>query len=232
MKPLLQVVATLCWLALSAAISHADAPAAQDGSPTGSRPAWPALQPAGTGAGQYYLGGQAGMFLPIESSVSGEGVSGKLTYHAGLVLALLGGYQFGNGWRAEAELNYRRLSTDRLSTGATAVSVDGDVWSGGFMTNLYYDFRNRTRVTPFVGGGVGLVVAEFGSATSNGTTLWSADRDVSFAYQGMAGFALRVAPRSELDFVYHHYAVPSFHFDTLAAKFRGLNLSAGFRHYF
>lgn len=172
------------------------------------------------------------MFLPIESSVSGGGLSGKLSYDAGFVLAALAGYEFGNGLRGEAELNYRKLGTDRLNSGATGVPVQSEVWTGGFMTNVYYDFRNRTAVTPYLGGGIGVALAEFGRGTSNGATLWSADRDVSLSYQGIAGFALRITPRSSLDFVYHHYAVPSFHFDTLAAKFRGINLSAGFRHYF
>lgn len=217
MKSLLQVVALLSLLGVSPAVGHAAGGSAAGGS---------------AAAGPVYLGGQAGMFLPIESSVSGGGVSGKLSYEAGMVLAAVAGYRFGNGWRGEAELNYRRVSTDRLTSGAAVTQVDSDIWSGGFMTNVYYDFRNRTRVTPYLGGGLGAVLAEFGTASSNGATLWRRDREVSFAYQGIAGFALRIAPRTELDFVYHHYAVPSLHFDTLAAKFRGINLSAGFRHFF
>lgn len=171
------------------------------------------------------------MFLPVESSVGG-GVTGKLGYEAGLVLAALVGCEFGNGMRVEAELNYRRLGTDRLTTGATVVQVQSDIWTAGFMTNLYYDFRNRTRVTPYLGAGAGLVLAEFGKGTSNGAALWQSDRDLSFAYQGIAGFALRLTPDTTLDFVYHHYAVPSFHFETLSANFRGINLSAGIRQRF
>ena len=217
MKGLLLVVALLSLLSFFPAVGHAASGSAAEG---------------GDAAGRAYLGGQAGMFLPIESSVSGGGVSGKLSYDAGMVLAAVAGYRFGNGWRGEAELNYRRLSTDQLTGGAAVVQVDSDIWSGGFMTNVYYDFRNRTRVTPYLGGGLGAVLAEFGTARSNATTLWNADREVSFAYQGIVGFALRIAPHTELDFVYHHYAVPSLHFDTLAAKFRGINLCAGFRHSF
>ncbi|HBG05690.1 MAG: hypothetical protein A2075_11150 [Geobacteraceae bacterium GWC2_58_44] len=209
MRQLVQLVALL---SLSVAPSHA-----------GEVPA---------GEGRLYLGGQGGMFLPIESSVSGGGLSGKLSYHPGLVLAAVAGYEAGKGIRGEAELNFRKLTTDRLTTGATVVAVDSDIWTCGFMTNVYYDFRNRSAVTPYLGGGVGLIVAEFGRGTSNGTTLWPADRDLSIAYQGMAGFALQIDRQSSLDFVYHHYAVPSLHFDTLAAKFRGINLSAGLRHRF
>jgi len=187
---------------------------------------------AAAGTERAYLGGQAGMFLPIESTVSGSGVSGKLDYDPGLVLAAVGGYRFDSGVRGEAEFNFRRLTTDKLISDETVVPVRSDIWSCGLMGNVYYDFNNRTAVTPYVGAGVGLVVAEFGKATANGTTLWTRDKDLSFAYQGIAGFALRISRLSSLDFVYHHYAVPSLHFDTLSAQFRGINLSAGFRQWF
>jgi OmpA-OmpF porin, OOP family len=186
------------------------------------------------GEGGAYVGGQAGMFLPIESSVTGSfvGSSGKLAYNPGVVLAAVGGYQFGNGIRSEGELNFRHLTTDKLVTSGGPVAVDSDIWSCGVMTNVYYDFRTRTAVTPYLGAGVGLVVVDFGKGTSNGTARWTPDKDVSVAYQGIAGFALRIGSQTSLDFVYHHYAVPQLHFDTLAAQFRGLNLSLGVRHWF
>jgi len=184
--------------------------------------------------GRAYAGGQAGMFLPLESSVTGffAGSSGKLTFNPGYVLTAVGGYEFGNGIRGEAEASFRHVTTDKLITGAGTVAVDSDIWAGGFMTNVYYDFRTRTAVTPFIGAGVGLVVVDFGKGVSNGTTMWSSDKDVSVAYQGIAGFAVSLGKQTSLDFVYHHYAVPMLHFDTLASQFRGINLSAGIRHWF
>lgn len=185
------------------------------------------------GEGRSYLGGQVGMFLPIESSVSGSsGLSGKLTYDPGVVLAAVGGYEFGNGIRSEVELNFRHLTVDKLHSGADKVAVDSDIWCSGLMTNAYYDFNNRTRVTPYLGAGVGMAVVDFGKGSSKGTTLWTSDQEVTVAYQGIAGFAVRLGRHTSLDFAYHHYAVPTLHFDTLSSQFRGLNLSAGVRHWF
>jgi opacity protein-like surface antigen len=208
MKKLAQLVA-ISLLLLTAAASHA-------------------------GEGRVYAGGQAGMFLPLESSVTGnfDGASGTLTYNPGAVLAAVGGYEFGNGVRGEGELNLRHLTTDKLLSNGATVAADSDIWTYGFMANLYYDFRTRTAVTPYIGAGVGLAVVDFGRGTSNGTTLWTRDSSVSVAYQGIAGFAVSIGSQTSLDFVYHHYAVPTLHFETLSAQFRGLNLSAGVRHWF
>jgi opacity protein-like surface antigen len=181
-----------------------------------------------------YVGAQAGMFLPIESLVSGERVApdGKVTYHPGLVLSAVAGRQFGSGIRTEAEIDYRRLSSDRFINGGSTAKVASEIRNYGLMTNIYYDFRNRSAVTPYIGGGVGFAVTEFGRGSSNGAELWSDGRDVTIAYQGIGGFALRLSERSSLDFVYHHYAIPRLHFETLSAQFRGPNLSLGFRHWF
>lgn len=184
--------------------------------------------------GGAYVEGQVGMFLPIRSYVKGGFAeeSSRLTFEPGIVVAALGGYEFPNGLRGEGEFNFRRLYLDKLSSDSGRVDAHGDVFTYGFMANLYYDFRNRTVVTPYVGAGIGFAVARFGKGTANDTELWSGDEDVSVAYQGIGGFTLRVTDRTSLDFAYHHYAVPRLHFETLSAQFRGPNLSLGLRHSF
>ena len=184
--------------------------------------------------GRAYLGGQAGMFLPLESSVTTEpaALQGRLTYNPGVVLAAVGGYEFGNGLRGEAEVNFRRVTTDRFYGAGAPVQVDADLWSLGVMANAYYDIRTPTAVTPFLGAGLGFALASLGRGTSAPGTLWNSGRDQSVAYQGMAGFAIALNERTSLDFVYHHYGTPSLHFDTLRSQYKGLNLSTGVRYRF
>ncbi|HEY5512345.1 MAG TPA: outer membrane beta-barrel protein [Geomonas sp.] len=186
------------------------------------------------GAAGAYVGGGAGMFLPIESHVSVEpaGTGAKLSYNPGFRLAAVGGYQFGSGLRGEGELNFRRVTTDKFHTSGAPVQVDSNIWSCGFMANAYYDFVTRTAVTPFIGAGLGCAVVNFGRGTSNGRTLWNSGQELSVAYQGIAGFALALGRQTSLDFVYHHYATPPLHFDTLDSQYKGLNLSTGIRHRF
>lgn len=179
-----------------------------------------------------YLGGQAGMFLPLESEVTGNGFKGKLGYHPGFVLDAALGYRFTRHLRAEGEVNFRRANTDQLTSFGTSRQVDGHVRSYGVMANAYFDFANRTAITPFIGGGAGYMVARLGRGSSGNATLWSADRDGSFAYQGMVGFELALSRQTSLDFVYRHYAVPSLRFDDLSARLRGINLVAGVRRRF
>jgi opacity protein-like surface antigen len=192
----------------------------------------PAVSRAAEGRG--YAGAQAGMFLPIKSSVTGNfvGEGATVTFNPGVLLALVGGYQFANGLRAEGELNYRRLTTDKLINLAGQFPADSDIWSYGFMSNLYYDFRNRTVITPYVGGGLGMTVVRFEKGSSGARTLWTSDEDLTVAYQGIAGFELRLADATSLDFAYRHFAVPHLHFNTLSAEFRGINVTLGIRHWF
>ena len=181
-----------------------------------------------------YLGLQAGMFLPLESAVTLEpaAVPGRLTWNPGVVLSAVAGYRFGNGLRGEGELNYRRVTTDKFYRDGAPVQVDADLWSCGVMANAYYDFRNRTAVTPFVGAGLGFALANLGRGTSGGNTLWNSGRDQSIAYQGIAGFSIALNDRSSLDFTYRHYGTPSLHFDTLSSQYKGINLSTGIRYWF
>lgn len=181
-----------------------------------------------------YLGLQAGMFLPLESAVTLEpaAVPGRLTWNPGIVLSAVAGYRFNNGLRGEGELNYRRATTDKFYRDGAPAQVDANLWSCGIMANAYYDFRNRTAVTPFVGAGLGFALANLGTGTSGGSTLWKSGRDQSIAYQGIAGFSIALNDRTSLDFTYRHYGTPSLHFDSLSSQYKGINLSTGLRYWF
>lgn len=184
--------------------------------------------------GRAYAGGQAGMFLPLESAVTLDpaGIPGRLTYNPGVVLAAVAGYGFANGVRCEVEANFRRSTADRLYGGAAPVQVDAEMRSYGVLANAYYDLRTRTAVTPFLGAGLGLAVATISRGSASGGTLWNSGEDRALAYQGIAGFAISLNDRTSLDFAYHHYGTSSLHFDMLRSQYKGLNLAAGIRYGF
>jgi opacity protein-like surface antigen len=191
--------------------------------------------PSRAEAGRAYLSGQAGMFLPLESSVTLEpaGLQGRLAYDPGVVLSAAGGYEFGPGFRAEGELNYRRVTADRFyGSGATQQQAAADIWSCGVMANAYYDLRTPSAVTPFLGAGLGFALAQFGDGTSPTGRLWTSGRELSPAYQGIAGFSVALSDRTSLDFVYRHYGTPTLHFETIHSQYKGINLSTGIRYWF
>jgi len=95
------------------------------------------------------------------------------------------GFQYPG--RTRTELEYRRLGAD----------IDATTFSGGFnppatfsldenlrvqtlMSNVYFDITNASRLTPYVGVGVG------GAWVRNELD----ERDAAFAYQGRAGVEL------------------------------------------
>src|SRR5690606_38471384 len=90
------------------------------------------------------------------------------------------GFQYS---KTRTELEYRRMemSVDGVAYAGgaapgTAVAND-DIVAQALMSNVYFDFPNKSAFTPFIGAGVGgaRVENELGA------------RDAAFAYQGSAG---------------------------------------------
>lgn len=91
------------------------------------------------------------------------------------------GYRFNN-WRLEEGYNYY------FSNNVNAL-----------MTNAYYDFRNSSKFTPYVGLGIGM--ASFSNDAS----------DINFAYQANLGVDYQLKPNLTLgvNYRYIHWGTPS-----------------------
>lgn len=85
--------------------------------------------------------------------------------------------------KTRTELEYRRMevSVDAVSYAGGAAPatpvVNDDLVAQALMSNVYFDFVNRSIVTPYIGVGVG------GARVENEI----GERDAAFAYQGRAG---------------------------------------------
>jgi opacity protein-like surface antigen len=111
--------------------------------------------PAGNRIGRgWYAGAAAGVGIPRDINATSGGISAKLRFSPGLVASFAGGFAFGNGFRAEAEVDYLRTSFDSLSALGTTIPLNGsaDVYAG--FLNGYYDINTGTILTPYVGAGV------------------------------------------------------------------------------
>ena len=88
---------------------------------------------------------------------------------------LAAGYRFGPRLRVEVEWFYRESEYDQTSpvtsaTGDTFAKLGGEIQraedrigsisSQNVFANVYVDFRGRTRLTPYVGVGVGIGLTE------------------------------------------------------------------------
>ena len=107
----------------------------------------------------------------------GSGAGWKTTYDraTGILAGLSAGYRFGGRLRVEAEWFHRESAYDQTSpvtsaTGDTFAKLNGEIQraedrigsisSQNVFANAYIDFPGRSRVTPYVGAGVGIGLTE------------------------------------------------------------------------
>lgn len=103
----------------------------------------------------------------------------------GFLASFAAGFDYADGIRTELEYRY---ATNGVASVTPVGGVpnppersSGENLRGHFVfSNFYYDFRNSSRVTPFIGLGVGGAFVD----------VEGGERDAALAYQGRAGLSL------------------------------------------
>jgi OmpA-OmpF porin, OOP family len=110
------------------------------------------------------------------------------------------GYAFSNGFRAEGELSHRFNQIEETPL----VDDGGDTHAWAAMLNLYYDFNRGGGFEPYLGVGVGAarIVANAHDATLPSHLDAS---DTGVAYQALAGVAIGLGERLDLDIGYRWF---------------------------
>lgn len=160
----------------------------------------------------WYLGGNTIMSFQSDADSSVSAVTNSIESKTGWGLAGYGGYAWGNGFRTEAELAYRHAEADNV-TGTNSGAVGGGIHNTALMGNVLYDISTGTRLTPYVGAGIGTSLVDADNLrTMNGAT---ADDDrIAFAYQGIAGAALALDGGWAFTADYRYFATPDVKFKT------------------
>ena len=154
-----------------------------------------------------YVGGAIGGSFPLTAQSTGPSPEGSssVTYDPGITGDIVGGYEFGNGFRAE------------LQIGATTNDVDhsahGTLPGGGHTTgynlfgNVLYDFYGLgLPIIPHVGVGVGAVLLRTaGVTTADGAAPFNGHSAVA-AYQGIIGVEYPLAENLKLGLDYRYIA--------------------------
>ncbi len=155
----------------------------------------------GAGAGVNFLQGTdvdlqggAADFL----RANGVRPSGKADFDTGFAGVLSIGYGYGNGFRIEAEGNFRTNDVDKLSGygGVGSLRSSGTVRSYGLMANTFYDVPVNWPVVPYVGVGAGYVWTEYDdvrATAANGANVRVDGDDGQFAYQAILGLSLPIS---------------------------------------
>jgi outer membrane immunogenic protein len=102
---------------------------------------------------------------------------------------------------------------------------NGDVSIKSYMVNGYYDFRNASAVTPFLGAGIGLLNGEFNDDGFK-------DNVSEFGYQFMAGVGFKSAEHVTIDLSYRYQGSSDFSKDGTKISYGSSNPLAGVRFNF
>ena len=109
--------------------------------------------------------------------------------------------------RLEGQVLYNRASISSLS----GTKATGTLSNTGLMVNAYYDFRNSSNWTPYMGGGIGYSRVDFDKLASAGMPLIN-DHDDAFSYQLMLGVAYEFSPAWAINVGYRFYATDNLGF--------------------
>lgn len=165
-----------------------------------------------------YVGvaGGVSIFHDNDISVSGLGPF-DASYDLGYGISAAVGYDF-EPVRVEFDFGYRSAKMDKIG----GLGVDTDVEVMSYMVNAFYDFRNRSMVTPYIGGGIGLLHGELESSSAN-----------AFGYQAIAGVAFNLNKNFAIDLSYRFQgAGEDFSKDSVEVGYTSSNIFAGIRYTF
>lgn len=177
-----------------------------------------AFAAAAQGAGTQTLGPYVGIgggwshLMPFTDSESTDHLLFHTRPQEGFVADAAAGYDFGR-LRLEAEVAYRRSGVTKTAIvdGGTAFpgltghsTANGDVSALSWMGNATVDILPRSRITPYIGLGIGGVLLQLENFAAGGTSFVNRS-DVEIAYQGIAGVRYQIAPSVSLALDYRFF---------------------------
>jgi opacity protein-like surface antigen len=181
-----------------------------------------------------YVSANLGLALANDSDLSDSTGTGTMEFDPGISGGVAAGYDFGCP-RIEGEIVYQRNNLDMMSVsvpgiGSGSLAVTGDVTSTAFLINGYYDFKNNSSVTPFIGGGFGMAKVEASAITVPGFgTISSSVDDTVFAYQVGAGLGFAVNEKLSIDLKYRFLGTSDPNFEGTTVTYSTNNFYAGLR---
>jgi opacity protein-like surface antigen len=184
-------------------------------------------QPALARAGFYlsaHVGGGRASDTTIDNS---SGADHRISHDPGFDVGIAAGYSLPF-FRMEAELNSRNGDAHRID-GENA--REGDFTAYSAMANLYLDFDNPSLVTPFIGAGGGILRLSIDDLRSDSVSIGD-ESDSTEAWQMMAGVAVKLSPRTNLDLTYRYLDCKDLSWSGAKADYTVNSLVFGLRYSF
>ncbi len=142
---------------------------------------------------QWYLGGSVGYNQTSDQTSEGENRLVETEFDTGITTSSIVGYNYNDSIRFEGEFAWRRndgksLSFNGIDRPFTAKGAE----SYSLLANAFYDFDTDSKITPYIGAGVGIGFLEneflYGPVNFE-------DKDTAFVYQGIIGASLPITER-------------------------------------
>jgi len=193
-----------------------------------------------------YVSGFIGVSIPRDSTVTTDDYNNSAVYQdevefdPGINIGGTGGYDFGY-FRFEGEISYRNSEINSITdqNGVKYRRADGNLGVAAFMANAFFDLHNASRVTPYLGGGIGFATLQLSDTygtdqTSARWRLYDEGDDTVFAYQVGAGVDIAINRRFSLDVGYRYFGTETAKINEDSAwvnslDFESHNVAVGFR---
>lgn len=133
-----------------------------------------------------YVGAETGITFAPKITFKDAAHSWRETQDPGFAVLGQVGYGFGQ-IRVEGEFGWRANGADKV-TGLTSSNGSGSLDAASIMANVYYDVPTGTKLTPFIGAGIGGIDVSADKIRGSGVT-YSNDDQFTFGYQGIVGAA-------------------------------------------
>lgn len=150
-----------------------------------------------------YVGASGGVSIFHDQDIRySSGSTSTAEFKTGYGFNASAGYNF-DPVRVEFEFGYKQADVDNFSSGSGLTPGSGsDATFISYMANAYYDFKNSSQITPYVGAGIGALNGEFRDPD------FKSD-DTVFGYQLIAGVAYNVTQNVALDLSYRFQSAAS-----------------------
>jgi opacity protein-like surface antigen len=171
-----------------------------------------------------------GTVFALDSDVDIPGLNSEISMDTGWMIEAATGFSHGSGFRGELALGYRSNDFDEIEiSGFGSADISGDIWALTTMANGYFDIHlDRlgldgmfwSRMTPFVGGGVGVAFLEVGGDLGS-------ENDVAFAYQGLGGMSYSINSQWDGTLTYSYFSALDPKFNGVGFDYDSHNVLAG-----
>lgn len=170
-----------------------------------------------------YIGAASGLSAFHNSDLS-KGGTGEIEYEAGGAFGVTAGYDF-DGIRIEGEASRKHADVDTFrQNDVPEGSMDTTIYS--YMLNAYWDIKTPSRVTPYLGVGIGKLHAKM-------TDPSDAYKDKVFGYQFSTGVGIKLVGGLNLDLAYRYQAAADdFFIGIYDVSYASSNFLAGVRYNF